>query len=105
MSTTSTRVDVLAGWLRGQKPQLHLMNKASTFNRNLEQALDTRRAEHACHTSYTSTWKAGQGIDLCSNDILSLGATGQAVDAFLARAGPAPQVQPLLWGLARAWRR
>lgn len=88
---STTRADVLAGWLRGQKPQLHLMNNASTFHRNLEQALDTRRAEQACNTPYTSAWKAGQGIDLCSNDILSLGATGQAGAAFLAELARHPQ--------------
>lgn len=58
------------------------MKNAPTFYRNLEEALDIRRADHALLTQHKSTWKDGNAVDFCSNDFLSLGATGQLRMAF-----------------------
>ena len=59
------------------------MKSAPTFYRNLEEALDVRRADHGMYTRTKSAWKMGQAIDFCSNDLLSLGQTGQMRTAFL----------------------
>lgn len=74
---------LLSAWIKGQKPQAPLMKDAPTFYRNLEEALDVRRADHAMFTRTKSAWKLGAAVDFCSNDLLSLGATGAIRTAFL----------------------
>lgn len=73
----------LAAWIKDQKPKGPGMKDAPTFYRNLEEALDIRRADHALFVRTKSAWKTGEAIDFCSNDLLSLGATGQMRTAFL----------------------
>ncbi|KAJ2988511.1 hypothetical protein NUW58_g3939 [Xylaria curta] len=78
MSTQS----MLTSWIQGQKPRAHEVKDASVFYRNLEEALDGLRANHAMFTPNISAWKSGEGVDFCSNDILHLGFTGQIRAAF-----------------------
>lgn len=89
------------------------MKDAPTFYRNLEEALDLRRADHSMFVSakgithsvwkilltYTlfseqtrtkSAWKLGQAYDFCSNDILSLGRAGVIRQAFLEELAQNP---------------
>jgi 8-amino-7-oxononanoate synthase len=83
-------IALLAGWIKSQKPQAPQMKGASTFYRNLEEALDLRRADHSMFTRTKSTWKLGQAYDFCSNDILSLGKTGIIRRAFLEELASHP---------------
>lgn len=74
---------MLESWIKAQKLKAPLMKGAPTFYRNLEEALDVRRADHAMFTRTKSTWKIGTAVDFCSNDLLSLGRTGEIRKAFL----------------------
>ncbi|OTA56528.1 putative aminotransferase [Hypoxylon sp. EC38] len=73
----------LASWIKAQRPKAPRMKDAPTFYRNLEEALDVRRADHAMVTRTQSTWKTGEAVDFCSNDLLSLGSTGRLRTEFL----------------------
>lgn len=66
------------------------MKHAPTFYRNLEEALDVRRADHAMATRSKQAWKTGSSIDFCSNDLLSLGTNGQIRAAFLEELAQNP---------------
>lgn len=74
---------LLEVWIKAQKLKGPQMKDAPTFYRNLEEALDVRRADHAMFTRTKSAWKIGKAVDFCSNDLLSLGLTGQLRTAFL----------------------
>lgn len=74
---------MLSSWMKAQKPRAPLMKDAPAFYRNLEEALDVRRADHGCFTRTMSAWKVGKASDFCSNDLLSMGASGQIRRAFL----------------------
>ncbi|KAF2770097.1 putative aminotransferase [Teratosphaeria nubilosa] len=78
-------------WIKTQKPQAPQLKGASTFHRNLEEALDLRRADHAMFTRTKSTWKRGLSSDFCSNDLLSLGKTGAIRRAFLEELDRNPE--------------
>ena len=80
----------LTAWIKGQKLVGPQMKNAPTFYRNLEEALDVRRADHAMFTRTKSAWKTGTAIDFCSNDLLSLGATGKLRTAFLEELAQHP---------------
>ncbi len=73
---------MLASWIKNQKLKGPGMKDAPVFDRNLEEALDVRRADHGMYTRNKSAWKMGKAIDFCSNDLLSLGRTGQIRTAF-----------------------
>ncbi|KAM0343804.1 hypothetical protein ACHAPU_008233 [Fusarium lateritium] len=66
-------------WLEGQKPKAHTMKDASPFLRNLEIALDQRRADHSLLTLHRFEHK----VDFSSNDFLSLATSGLLREAFL----------------------
>lgn len=76
-------ISSLSDWIKSQKAQAPLMKDAPTFPRNLEEALDVRRADHSIFTRTKVAWKLGHASDFCSNDILSLGKTGEVRRAFL----------------------
>lgn len=67
----------MANWIRGQKLRAPAMKAAPTFYRNLEEALDVRRRDHALYTIKTNGWNGGDAVDFSSNDSLSLGASGR----------------------------
>ena len=58
------------------------MRSAPAFYRNLEEALDVRRKDHGLYTLIKNTWADGETADFCSNDSLSLGASGRLRRAF-----------------------
>ncbi|KAF5691255.1 pyridoxal phosphate-dependent major domain-containing protein [Fusarium denticulatum] len=66
-------------WLEGQKLKAFAMKEASPFHRNLEVALDQRRADHSLLTLHRFEHK----VDFSSNDFLSLATSGLLRDAFL----------------------
>ncbi|RYO74618.1 hypothetical protein DL764_010771 [Monosporascus ibericus] len=74
---------MLASWIKDQKLKAPTMKDGPSFYRNLEEALDVRRADHSMFTRNTSAWKTGSAVDFCSNDLLSLGQTGRMRSAFL----------------------
>ncbi|KAK7996833.1 hypothetical protein PG989_004873 [Apiospora arundinis] len=69
---------------------------ADTFYRNLEEALDQRRAAHSLHCVVESEWQTMQDrvVDFSSNDILSLNARGILRDRFLAELAQNPGFNP-----------
>ncbi|KAI0440571.1 putative aminotransferase [Xylaria telfairii] len=82
--------EMLGPWIEGQKLKGPKMKDAPAFYRNLEEALDCRRADHAMFTPNISAWKGGMGVDFCSTDLLSLGSSGQIREAFLAELARHP---------------
>lgn len=80
----------LTSWIKTQKPQGPKMKDAPTFYRNLEEALDVRRASHSMFTRVQNSWKTGGAVDFCSNDLLSLGSSGQLRIAFLTELAKHP---------------
>ena len=76
------------------------MKDAPNFYRNLEEALDVRRTDHGMFTRTKSAWKVGQAVDFCSNDLLSLGTTGQMRTAFFEELARHPNF-PLYSGGSR----
>ncbi|PPJ60880.1 hypothetical protein CBER1_11209 [Cercospora berteroae] len=86
----STAEKYVQQWMQSQKPQAAAMKTAPAFYRNLEEALDARRQMHAMFTRVKSTWKTGDSIDFCSNDLLSLGTSGRAREEFLAELSNHP---------------
>ncbi|KAG6014052.1 putative secondary metabolism biosynthetic enzyme [Claviceps pusilla] len=88
MSTTPTFLK--SNWIKAQKRRGPQMKNAPTFYRNLEEALDLRRADHSMFTCIPSVWKLGQAHDFSSNDTLSLSQTGEIRRAFLDELGRHP---------------
>lgn len=64
---------MLSSWIKGHELQAPIMKDAPVFYRNIEKALDIRRANHAF---WGDTWKDRDALDFSSNDILSLGSSG-----------------------------
>ncbi|KAI5868185.1 putative aminotransferase [Durotheca rogersii] len=90
----------LASWIKAQKLNGPRMKDAPPFYRNLEEALDVRRSDHAMMTRTQSAWKKGEAVDFCSNDLLSLGTTGKIRTAFLEELARHPNF-PLYAGGSR----
>ncbi|KAI1138453.1 5-aminolevulinate synthase [Hypoxylon sp. FL0543] len=90
----------LADWITGQKPRGPEMSDAPTFDRNLENALDAKRESMSLVTRIKAIWKMGDGIDLSSNDMLSLGSSGKIRAAFLNELARNPDF-PLYAGGSR----
>lgn len=73
---------MLASWIKDQKLKGLMVKDAPAFYRNLEEALEVRRADPAMYTRNKSAWKLGKAVDFCSNDLLSRGSTGRMRTAF-----------------------
>ncbi|KAI1388533.1 5-aminolevulinate synthase [Hypoxylon trugodes] len=86
-------IALLEAWMKEQKLKGPQMKNAPTFYRNLEEALDVRRTDHAMFTRTKSAWKFGDAVDFCSNDLLSLGATGKIREAFLNELAAHPNFE------------
>lgn len=67
---------LITNWVKQQRLQAPLMQNEPTFYRNLEEALDTRRKDHALYYTHRDTWKDNASVDFCSNDLISLGSSG-----------------------------
>ncbi|KAH8648723.1 5-aminolevulinate synthase [Tricladium varicosporioides] len=81
----------IAARIKGQKVVTNSARMISTFYRNLEEALDTRRVDHTLFSICQNTWQAGDAVDFSSNDVLSLGSTGILRDEFLRELSLQPQ--------------
>jgi 8-amino-7-oxononanoate synthase len=71
-----TTVPLLTNWLKLQKLKAPSMQDVPAFYRSLEEALDSRRKDHALYSIHRNTWKNNASIDFCSNDLISLGSIG-----------------------------
>lgn len=97
-STTNSTVvgesPMLSTWLKNQT-QLEApgMKNAPVFFRNLEEALDVRRLDHAFLTIVKNNWKESGAVDFCSNDLLGLGSTGALRKEFEAELQRYPNHQ------------
>ena len=67
---------MVAEWIKSQRLKGPAMKGSSVFYRNLEEALDIRRRDHALFILKKNTWQDGQVVDFSSNDTLSLGGSG-----------------------------
>ena len=71
------------------------MKNAPIFYRNLEEAIDVRRRDHAQFVLRTNTCRdGGGGVDFISNDMLSLGASGQLRTETLQELQRHPELTP-----------
>ncbi|KAI1099762.1 putative aminotransferase [Jackrogersella minutella] len=62
--------------INSQRVQPHLTKKLPTFYRNIEEALDARRATQSLFSLVRSNWQTSNAVDFCSNDYLSWNTTG-----------------------------
>ncbi|KAJ9240195.1 hypothetical protein DTO169E5_3983 [Paecilomyces variotii] len=90
MAVPDRIVSELASWMKDQKLVAPQMKDATVFYRNLEEALDVRRSTQSMNTRGQNTWKDGSAIDFCSNDLLSLGRTGELRTEFLSELAKYP---------------
>ena len=71
------------------------MRDAPVFYRNLEEAIDVRRRDHAQFVLRTNIWRDNNGgVDFISNDTLSLGASGQLRAETLRELERHPELTP-----------
>lgn len=77
--------------LRDTKPQHSQSAQAQeTFYRNLEEVLDVRRSSSLYYSIVENSWQAGDAVDFCSGDILSLGRSDVRRAEFLAELARHP---------------
>lgn len=77
--------------IRSQRRQVGSnKNTQSTFYRNLEEALDQRRAAHSARALVQNDWQNCAKIDFASNDIFSWNASGALRAEFLAELAKHP---------------
>ncbi|KAI4262491.1 MAG: hypothetical protein L6R42_002333 [Xanthoria sp. 1 TBL-2021] len=74
---------MLEGWMKGQKLMAPSMKGSPVLYRNLEEALDVRRRDHALFVIRKNVRQDDDTIDFSSNDILALGASGSLRQEFL----------------------
>ncbi|CAO1601814.1 hypothetical protein XANCAGTX0491_005451 [Xanthoria calcicola] len=85
---------ILADWIRNQKLKGLAAKSATTFDRNLEEALDVRRRDHALYTLKQNLWREGTAIDFSLSDALSLGASGLLRKEFNRELACYPDLLP-----------
>ncbi|KAL9054329.1 MAG: hypothetical protein Q9162_004203 [Coniocarpon cinnabarinum] len=90
-SPQQTGIKFLANWIASQQLRGTELRDASTFERNLQETLDAKRKSKSLVTRIKAIWKDGDGLDFSSNDLLSLGSTGQIRTAFLGELASRPQ--------------
>ncbi|KAF2868563.1 5-aminolevulinate synthase [Massariosphaeria phaeospora] len=73
--------------LQSQSPQT---KNLPAFYRNVEEALDARRATQSLFSILQNNWQTSRAVDFCSNDYLSWNTTGLIRTAFLAELGAHP---------------
>ncbi|KFA71134.1 hypothetical protein S40288_04490 [Stachybotrys chartarum IBT 40288] len=73
----------LATRIKDQRPHNNLKT-LPVFYRNLEEALDLRRSSSSYYSIVSNYWQTSDSIDLCSGDILGLGASEARRAEFLA---------------------
>ncbi|KAL8700019.1 MAG: hypothetical protein Q9224_001158 [Gallowayella concinna] len=85
---------MLADWMKNQKLKGPAAKGATTFDRNLEEALDVRRRDHALYTLKKNLWRDGTAVDFSSSDALSLGASGLLRQEFNKELERYPDLPP-----------
>lgn len=80
--------------LRDQKPDSQTSKNSEVFYRNLEEALDARRASNSFYSIVQNSWRVDNAVDFSSNDILSLGSSGLLREEFLAELSRNPDFCP-----------
>ncbi|KAI0469746.1 5-aminolevulinate synthase [Xylariaceae sp. FL0804] len=70
---------------QGQMLRVPQMKDGPVFLRNLEEAMEVRRTDHALFTRTMGAWTSGRAIDFCSNDLLSVGSSGTVRTALLQK--------------------
>lgn len=76
--------------IRGQQLVPGATKSLPTFYRNLEEALDVRRASQSLYHVMQNLWQISDAVDFCSNDILSLSASGLLREEFLRELAKSP---------------
>lgn len=82
--------ETVAVRIRSQRVDARSTKALPTFYRNLEDALDVRRADHNFYCIAKNSWQTDKAVDLCSGDILSLGASDARRTEFLAELARHP---------------
>lgn len=80
----------MTAFIKAQKLKAPAMKGSSAFYRNLEEALDVRRANHAFYAQLMPPWRSGKCADFSSNDLLSFGTVGAIRKAFLEELAQHP---------------
>ena len=83
-------IAVMMAFIKAQKLKAPAMKKSSAFYKNLEGALDVRRADHAFYAQLIPPWRSGSCADFSSNDLLSFGTVGAIRKAFLKELAEHP---------------
>ncbi|KAI8944737.1 5-aminolevulinate synthase [Xylaria longipes] len=69
--------------IQGNRVRPNSTSTLPTFYRNLEDALDIRRASHNFYSIVQNNWQNSDAVDFCSGDILSLGKSPDRRAEFL----------------------
>ncbi|KAF7513295.1 hypothetical protein GJ744_009716 [Endocarpon pusillum] len=85
---------MLAEWIKSQQLRGPAAKGATTFHRNLEEALDVRRRGHGLYALKKSLWRNGAAVDFNSSDALSLGASGRLRAEFNKELERYPDLPP-----------
>ncbi|KAI0549704.1 5-aminolevulinate synthase [Xylaria curta] len=80
--------------IKGQHSDPSRIKSLPLFDRNLEEALDGRRALCNLHQQVLNDWQTGNEIDFASNDILSWNSSGTLRLEFLSILAQHPDFQP-----------
>lgn len=82
----------LVAWLRGHKSQPTEQTKSlPTFYRNLEEALDVKRASDSFYSTLPTADLHGSTADFCSGDVMSMGRSAEHRAEFLAELSRHPE--------------
>lgn len=80
----------LATMIKSQKVQAEQTRSLSTFYRNLEEALDVKRASSSFCSTLPPISPGASFADFCSGDVMSMGRSSQHRIEFLAELGRHP---------------
>lgn len=83
-------VGMITARISGQRVQQKPSNQ-SVFYRNLEEALDIRRASFTFHSIAQNMWQTDNAVDFCSGDILGLRLNAERRQEFLAELMRCPE--------------
>ncbi|XXG98865.1 hypothetical protein Hte_005195 [Hypoxylon texense] len=77
--------------IASQRPQPQSTKSPLTFYRNIEEALDVRRATQSLFSIVQNNWQSNYAVDFCSNDYLSWNSTGLIRSRLLAELSRYPE--------------
>ncbi|PHH65879.1 hypothetical protein CDD81_1248 [Ophiocordyceps australis] len=93
-ASATVLTDSITCRIRGQRRRQEQVKPLEPFYRNLEEALDQRRAAHNSRCLAPSDWQESGKTDFASNDILSWNASGALRTEFLAQLEKHPDFSP-----------